>query len=78
MTRWARSDSKEGLTSGPLGDDLEDRRHGAGGEGGTGPAAHEESQMSTASERKRALAAAVRAAKTAEETAGYNQVRPVV
>jgi RNA-directed DNA polymerase len=30
-------------------------RHGAGGEGGTGPAAHEEPQALTASERERAL-----------------------
>ncbi len=49
----------------------EDRRHGAGGEGGTGPAAHEEPQTSTASKRKRALAAQVCAATTAGETAGY-------
>ncbi|MDO8671060.1 MAG: hypothetical protein Q7O66_06470 [Dehalococcoidia bacterium] len=30
-------------------------RHGAGGEGGTGPAAYEESQAVTALERERAL-----------------------
>jgi RNA-directed DNA polymerase len=35
----------------------EDRRPGAGGEGGTGPAAFEEPQTSTASEQKRALTA---------------------
>ncbi len=56
----------------------EDRCPGAGGEGGTGPAAREEPQMSTALKRKRALTAQVCAVRTAEETAGYNQVRPVV
>ncbi len=56
----------------------EDRRPGAGGEGGTGPAAHEEPQTSTASKRKRALTVPVCTVTTAEETAGYEHVRPVV
>ena len=34
---------------------LDDERHGAGSEGGTGPAAYEESQALTALERERAL-----------------------
>jgi hypothetical protein len=43
-------------------------RHGVGSEGGTGAAAHEESQASTALERERALTSDV---KTLEETVGY-------
>ena len=51
-------------------------RHGAGGEGGTGPAAPEEWQALTALERERALTRDLRKVRyvaTVEETAGHDE-----